>query len=386
MPVNFQQALQKIREMGSKARARSQDLAEKRSRAVALLHEYAGREGELRELVERAARLNPRLRCAGPALGRLDSAFTAQPRPGVVLLAADGSQINPDRHAAVEFGAINVGAIRLSPGLPPVETVDSQLLFYEDLYSGNVPLTDDIVALRRDKEERAMLRRLAEPEVRAGRTVVTLTDGPLELFGQDQNSREFKETLAAYLDVLGDLAKLGAAAAGYVDAPRSDYVVNLLELILLNAEGRLGMAGRERPLFPVRDRDLFEELVEPQQRSAVFALRSPAAENFKDELALHFFYLNVGRPGKRHLARVEIPQWVAADLELLETLQSALVGQALQMGARPFPYIIHRAHEIAVISFAEKDELENLIAAELRRQGVEVGEKSNKQFAKDNRG
>lgn len=387
MPINFQQALQKIREMGSQARMRKQDLDERRAQALALLRTWAGREDELSELVENAARINPRLRTAAPAAGRLDAAVQSLDRSGAVLLAADGSQINPDRHAAVEFGAINVGAIRLSPGEIPVETVDSQLLFYDDLYIDNVPLNEAIVALRRDKEERAMLLRLTEIEPRNGRVIVTLTDGPLELYTQDQNSAIYKQTLLEYLAVLRGLAKLGVCVAGYVDKPGSGYVVRLLELIRLRKENNLGHAGREHPFFPLRDTDLFDLLLQPGERTAVFALRSPAAENFKDELALFFFYLNVGRPGKPHLARVEIPRWVAADLDLLGTLQSVLLSQAKQMGAAdPYPYIIHRAHEIAVVSFSEKDQLENMIAAELRRQGVPVGEKSAKQTAKDNRG
>jgi hypothetical protein len=369
--------------MGSQARRRAQFLAERRQQALDLLRAWSGRENDLRELVERAARMNPRLRTAAPAAGLLASAVPAPPRPGAVLLAADGSQINPDRHAAAEFGAINVGAIRLCPGEPPVETIDSQLLFYDDLYIDGVPLNEATVALRRDKEERAILLRLAQPEVRAGRAVITLTDGPLELYGQDQNSAIYKNTLHEYLEVLHGLAALGAGVAGYVDKPRSSYLINLLELILLTQENNLGQAGRLHPLFPVRDVDLFEQLLRPGERTAVFALRSPAGENFKDGLALHFFYLNVGRAGESWLARVEIPQWVAADLDLLEMLQFTLLTQAHQLGAQPYPYIIHRAHEIAVVSFAEKDQLENMIAAELRRQGVAVGKKSNKQFAKD---
>ena len=385
MPINYQQALTKIRQMGAQARQRDSILQELKQQALQLLRDKSGCEAELRELAAGAARLNPHLRAGLPAFGRLDARVSAAAGAGAqtVLLAADGSQINPDRHAAVEFGAINVGAIRLCPGEPPRETIDSQLLFYEELYIEGVPLNEATVALRRDKEERAMLKTLAEPKVSAGRAVITLTDGPLELYGQDQNSALYKNTLLEYLDVLRGLSRLGAGAAGYVDKPRSDYVVRLLELVLLSQENDLSQAGRKHPLFPVRDSDLFEQLLQPGERSAVFALRSPAAENFTADLALHFFYLNVGRTGKPHLARVEVPQWVAADLGLLETLQAVLLSQAQQMGPQPYPYIIHRAHEIAVVSFAEKDQLETLIAAELRRNGVTPGEKSAKQFAKD---
>jgi hypothetical protein len=60
-----------------------------------------------------------------------------------------------------------------------------------------------------------------------------------------------------------------------------------------------------------------------------------------------------------------------------------LLAQAAQMGASPYPYILHRAHEIAVVSFQEKEQVESMIIGELRRQGVAVGDRSPKQTAKD---
>ena len=384
MPINFQQAVEQIRQMGSSARQRSETLKALRQKARDLLREMSGQEPFLHELVAEAMGKNPRLRTGEPALGRLDAAVTSTtPAEPCVLFAADGSQINPDRHAAVEFGAINVGAIRIRPGQAPQETVQSKLLFYEDLYIGTAPLTEDIVALKRDLAEREMLLRLAKPERESGAQVVTLTDGPLELYGEDQNSAVYREALEAYLDVLRDLARTGSAAAGYVDKPRSNYLVNLLELVLLKRSGTLDKSGQEHPLFPVHDGDLFEGLLQPGQRSAVFALRSISAARFKGELALHFFYINVGRPGKSQLGRVEIPHWVADDPDLLGLLHVALVDQSRQMGARPYPYILHRAHEVAVVSFAEKDQLEVMIQAELRKQGADAGEGSQKQGNKE---
>jgi hypothetical protein len=347
----------------------------------------AGQEPYLLELAEEAARKNTRLRAGLPASGRLDAAVDPAPpragEPPCVIFAADGSQINPDRHAPVEFGAINVGAICMRPGGAPRETVDSRLLFYEDLYTGTAPLTEDVVALMRDLAEREMLFKLAKPERESGAPVVTLTDGPLELYGEEQNSASFLEKLDDYLEVLRALARTGAAAAGYVDKPRSSYLVNLLELVLLKRSGSLDKAGQDHPLFPVHDGDLFNQALRPGQRTAIFALRSPSAARFKGELALHFFYLNVGREGKPQVARVEIPHWVAEAPDLLAQLHNALLEQAKQMGARPYPYILHRAHEVAVVSFEEKDQLETMIMAELRKQGVEPGEGSNKQGSKD---
>jgi hypothetical protein len=213
--------------------------------------------------------------------------------------------------------------------------------------------------------------------------VITLTDGPLELFREGRGSPEFEEELKKYQAVLEDLADQQAATAGYVDRPRGDLMVRLLELVILQRRQQLSRAGIDRPLLWVRDSDLFWTLLKPGERSAVFAIHSGSSNSFKGRLALHFFYLNVGRPGRPYLSRVEIPRWVAENKRLLDLLHACLLAQARHLGARPYPYILHRAHEIAVISFEERDQLELMIAAELRSQGLAVGDRSNKQIAKD---
>jgi hypothetical protein len=52
------------------------------------------------------------------------------------------------------------------------------------------------------------------------------------------------------------------------------------------------------------------------------------------------------------------------------------------MGVRPYPYLLHRAHETAVVRLPEKEQVTNMIVQELRERGVQVGEVSAKQFAK----
>ena len=101
------------------------------------------------------------------------------------------------------------------------------------------------------------------------------------------------------------------------------------------------------------------------------------------QIALHFFYLNVGIAGKSWLARVEIPAWVSHRPEVVDLLQATLLQQCRQMGLRPYPYALHRAHEVALVTYREKEQLQTMIEAEMHRHGVETGQKSNKQSAKD---
>jgi hypothetical protein len=53
------------------------------------------------------------------------------------------------------------------------------------------------------------------------------------------------------------------------------------------------------------------------------------------------------------------------------------------MGTRPYPYILHRSHEIAIVSLAEHEHVEAMILSEFERRGIPVDEKSNKQYHKD---
>ena len=128
---------------------------------------------------------------------------------------------------------------------------------------------------------------------------------------------------------------------------------------------------------------LFSEVLKPGQRSAVFALWSTSSQKYTGDLALHFFYLNVGSEKFPWLARVEIPAWVAADPEQVSLLQRALLEQCRLMGTRPYPYLLHRAHEEAVVHFDEKEQLVARLAVELQRRGLGISAQSNKLSAKE---
>lgn len=382
MSVNYQEIHTQIIEMGKKALQHEQKQQKLCEGSRRILSEYAARGDDLRTLVVKAALVNDSLRCAIPVNEMLDQSFPPPPSTQpYVLLAADGSQSNPSRHQAVEFGIINAGAIRMQPGqaVSPVEITHSQLLSYDDLFTKNGAVSEDIIALRRDLKERELLADLAEQE---SGLVVTLTDGTLELFREPKESAEFNSAFRKYLEALTRLAERGAAAAGYVDKPRADLVVRLLELTLFPEE-ELSKASQERPLAGVTDGELFTGIIQPGHRSAVFAIQSRSSREYQDRLALHFFYLNVGVENRPRLARVEIPAWVVDRPDLLNLIHHALIEQARQMGARPYPYALHRAHEIAVVTLDERSQLETMISIELARQGLTTGEKSAKQTAKD---
>jgi hypothetical protein len=191
--------------------------------------------------------------------------------------------------------------------------------------------------------------------------------------------------MSQYLQALNQLAEMEAITAGYVDKPAANLVVRLLEAARAAPED-LANIRRYQPLRGVTDKVLFRDLLAPGERSAVFALQSQSAKSYPGPLALHFFYLNVGRLGRPWLARVEIPAWVAEKPQALDTLHAVLIDQCQIMGTRPYPYLLHRAHETAVVSLDERDQVTQMISMELRQRGVSIEGPSHKQSAKDQPG
>jgi hypothetical protein len=68
---------------------------------------------------------------------------------------------------------------------------------------------------------------------------------------------------------------------------------------------------------------------------------------------------------------------------MLDALHAVLVNQCRIMGNRPYPYSLHRAHEAALVTQEEKEQVTQMITLELRRRGIEVEGTSYKQSAKD---
>ena len=83
------------------------------------------------------------------------------------------------------------------------------------------------------------------------------------------------------------------------------------------------------------------------------------------------------------MARVEIPAWVAQNTEMLDNLHAALVNQCRILGSRSYPYLLHRAHEAALVTLEEQEQVTRMILMELRRRGIDVGEGSEKQALKN---
>jgi hypothetical protein len=383
MSLDFLQVSQQVKQLGEKAGEHQRDLKTRLAEARSLLVECAEEVELLQQKVQDVVRNHDQtLRCAMPMQEALNGHFPLPSLPEqVTLIAADGSQIYADRHAEVEYCLVNTGAIWMRYGSDeaPVTSIQSHLIYAEQLEG----MSDDRLSLQRDLAERTRLLELAS---QAQPPLIALTDGPLEIWTttleEGRVAGEFKKSLELYLGVLRKMHELNAITAGYVDKPGADLVVRLLEVARAGEKDLADMRAY-RPFKGVTDIELYRNVLQPGERSAVFGIQSRSAKPYQGELGLHFFYLNVGRAAHPYLARVEIPAWVAEAPSRLDELHSVLVSQCGMIGARRYPYLLHRAHETAVVSLEEKEQLTQMIVNELLKRGLEVAGESAKQYNKD---
>ena len=383
MSLDFLQVSQQVKQLGVKAIQHQHDLKTRLVEAHELLEERATEIESLQHKVQEVIRDNDQtLRCALPVQEALNSHYPLPPLPEqVTLIAADGSQIFADRHAEVEYCLVNTGAIwmRYGSAEAPITSIRSQLIYAEQLEG----MSDDRLSLQRDLAERKRLLELAEQAIAP---VITLTDGPLELWTttleEGRVAGEFKRSLDIYLEVLRKLREIDVTTAGYVDKPGADLVIRLLEVTKAEA-GDLAELRKYHPFNGVTDIELYRNLLPPGERSAIFGIQSRSSKPYQGDVRLHFFYLNVGREEHPYLVRVEVPAWVAEDSAMLDNLHAVLVNQCQMIGARAYPYLLHRAHETALVNLEDKEQVTQMIVQELRKRGLEVAGSSAKQYNKD---
>jgi len=318
---------------------------------------------------------------AAPASEPLAQIYPLPPRlEQVTVIASDGSQILPDHHAITIYYLINVGSIIYQhDSLRKPETYNpSPILCYdpeETLDEQGRVVSISEVNVRRDLAELEVLVRLApaytSPEAKGetAKPVIALADGPLALRVVDLSFTRQQESLHQHIQFLNQIRDSGALLAGYVDRPHSAFVVSLMHLASLDI-GSLNEANlRQNSFRHLTDLDLFDFLG-PGERSAIFMLKAKGLEKYEQTgHAVHFFYLNVGQSRNHpNIARVEIPAWLKAQPHLINILHATLVRQARLSG--DYPYVLARAHELAVISNEEREAVEMMLAVEMRRHGL----------------
>ncbi len=391
MTLELNQVAPQVKAMGLSLEKQITARWETAQEARALLRQFSTQFTALADRIARAERVQERQRFdwvgAAPTMEALAEAYPLPPCPEqLMVVASDGSQILPDRHAITLYYLINVGSIvyRHGSNLKPVTYHPKPVLCYEpdELFDerGQI-ISSGEVNVKRDLAELEVLTHLAYTR-ETTESLVALMDGQLTLRVIDLPFDQQQECQDTYIAMLNQLRESGALVAGYVDRPFSTFVIALLQLAMLEPEAITEDALRRNPLRVqgLTDTDLFDFLA-PGERSAIFSVRAKGLEKYEQAgHGIRFFYLNVSvRPAESSLVRVEVPAWLVTDPPALNCLHAAIVRQARLNGG--YPYVLARAHELAVISSEERQAVEMMLAVEMRRQGL-VPSLSPKQFNK----
>lgn len=365
MTLELSKLTAQVRAMGEELAVRQRKHADLVALARRWLVEYAHQGERLRH----PART---IRAAIPTEEPLDGHY---PQPAVperfTVIAADGSQIQPDRHGAALYHLINVGSLvyRHGSGEAPVPGSEPVLGYTEnDVYDDGMLVAGNLLDVRRDLAEISRLADLCVVEPPAD--IVALVDGTLVLWVLEERSEERKRAqVMAYLDQLFRIRETGASVAAFTSRPRRAEVMRLLHLASVG--GDEGRANQEpNPLEHLPDRAVFE-ILPPGARSALFVSPSPVNHDYYRPAGhtIYFCYLNLADEGQPPvIARLEFPAWVAEDPDRLALVHGAVVVQARIAG--DYPYALARADELAFVSGPEREAFEEMVTTSLLRAGV----------------
>lgn len=311
----------------------------------------------------------------------LEKRYPAPPVPAdFTVIASDGSHIDVDRHRHCRCYLINTGAVALTYGSKPDATLSSTPQLYADEKDLVItppgggreqPVEGTVLGIKRSVDECRALASLAAT-VPPGSDCLALLDGTLILWGLEAYPDFVGDVLLhkGLLACLDEIKKLNTdrriALASYISFPRSTDVVNTLRVAICPHDAadcdKFCPPGKERDcdgVAGVRDRDIFTELLEDGERSALFISPSKVVSKHYGDHRVYFFYLNVGD----EIGRIEVPQWVAENTLLLDLTHSLVLDQCRR--GHGYPVALSEAHEQAVVTGADRDNFWALVETEM---------------------
>jgi hypothetical protein len=321
----------------------------------------------------------------------LDIAVPVPPTPAqATIIATDGSQIIPDRHAPYLYSLINIGVVVYfhGRGMSP-EQFTEPVLDYPEKALADEEFADRgaIVNLRRDRAEIDVLARTAWAYREEVRPLLALLDQRLlywPVVGDSDN--DGKRVLKTWQDSMTNIRALGGLLAGYIVRPGKRSILTLLDTFDIHLptfdkeilQGNHSWGG-------LTDASLFHRILRPGERSKVFIDISHHNNEFQandSDNEVCFFYLNPGQLG-RDIVRVDIPRSVGEDEAAVSAVHSLIYAQCNILGG--YPYIITRADEQAVVTFRDKEHLDTMIGNKMQQYDISSGitaKQSGKNFAR----
>jgi hypothetical protein len=299
--------------------------------------------------------------------------------PDLSVAASDGSSIFPDRHSPVRYFVVNIGYAVLTYGSAPDAALEARASFcfeddelYFDPQGKHIPIEGSRLGIHMSVKE---LDGLLDAAQLATRPVIALRDGSLILWNLHSEDPDFQhQYLNWFLDALDRLRVSGIPVVSYISYPGGNDVVNCLRLLLCDqpSGGCMRCPQQDdaqtlcRFMGAIRDRQLFWGLLRQGERSDIFESQSAILNQYREH-RIQFFYLDVGG----EIARVEAPQWVMSDPQMLDLVHASIYDQCQRSGQYPpYPPALIEAHEQAVISTAERRTVAEMVEQALAAQGI----------------
>lgn len=232
------------------------------------------------------------------------------------LVAVDGSQIYPDLRSPVRWSYVQAVAYHL--GERPQLFSD-----FHSMNGMNLSLEElkGIVGGWRS----ALEMKAAAASARPG--LLVLMDGSLlPWLSESRLDREASEYRQKLISTRPHLI------AGVISSPRSRLISRLSALVL-------------KTNLMIMDLEFMQALLSPGQRSATFLHGSPHNTRFIHEKAgIHFFFMRINI---QEIVRVEIPQWIAHNPDLVNQVAGVILEDSRMTG---YSYTLSQAHHHAAIS------------------------------------
>ncbi len=347
----------------------------------------------LRTAIERA---QPRQLVAGMREAP-DRTYPPANRPSpMTVVATDGSQIYPDRHIEPTCYLVNISRIAFQYGTtePPVmeatprfryrqaglepepeDEAESRADVHFDDELGT--MTTEVVSAIRDEWELKDLLAIARTAHIEGRPLFALADGTLirwMIRGMRNRALE-QQLIQRYTDLLQQFRADGLPLASYISMPGNTEVIHLLQFYF----DRFAEARPDVPLDGLVDRRLFAATLAPGERSAVFVSASHIQGDYPAGNKICYFYVRIPQRTGDEIGRVEIPEWVADEPELLDQVHGTILSECDK--GEGYPMILSEAHERAVIRGPERELFYRMLERSLQNAGQPVNT-SSKQTSK----
>lgn len=294
------------------------------------------------------------------------------------VVATDSSPIPPDRHNGTAlYHVINIGKVLLRYGPESDARLESETHFYAGEVAGEEG-QEGATGLLMDVKSAVHELRSGLELARTHQADLVLRDGPLTLWNsatlRDKAGTELRNE---YYHLLENFKTERLPLVGYISNTHSTSVINALRLyreyyqprLFGDSEFAVSSANeRKKPgrvkmrqlrgLEGVQDAMLFRQLLAESEHSPIFKTALGEPRELADYISsLCFVYLHT--PLSNEIARLEFPDWMLEDPDLLDCTLSFVMSQ-YELG-QGYPVAIMEAHEAAVLRGGDRELLHLLL-------------------------